>query len=100
VLINTKQLYITDSYGAEGHWNKTEIMAPVATRWIVEGQNWPVSYRMGTTVLIDSQFCEFKNLILSLVQVLSDFTVGLLNMYMRKMFIICFVSKTIINFCK
>ena len=79
---------------------KSDLMAPVATRWRKVGQNWPVSYRMGTTVLIDSQFCEFKNLILSLVQVLSDFTVGILNMYMRKIFIIYIVSKTIINFCK
>jgi hypothetical protein len=88
VLLSTKQLYILDSYGADGLWNYNELNAPIATRRRVEGQNWPVGYRMTTSGLIQSHFCDCTNLILSVVQEVSDFSVDILNLYMRKMFIL------------
>ena len=97
MLLSTKQLYILDSYGADGLWNDNQLKAPIATRWRVEGENLPLGYRLSTTGLIQSQFCDCTNPILSFVQGLSDFSVRILNVKMRKVFIMCFVSKPIIN---
>ena len=32
MLLSTKQLYILDSYGADGLWNDNQLKAPIATR--------------------------------------------------------------------
>jgi hypothetical protein len=38
MLLSTKQLYLLDSYGTDGHWNDNELKASIATRWRVKGQ--------------------------------------------------------------
>ena len=100
MFLRTAQLYNIDSYGANGHWNYNALQAPVATRWRVEGQNWTVGYRMSTTGWTESHFCDCINLIFSLLQKFSDFSVGILNVYLRKIFIISSFTKIIINFCE
>jgi len=83
VFLITKQLYILHSFGADGHWNGNELKAPVATRWRLAGQNWPVGYRMSTTGWIQSNFCDSTNVIF-LLQTLSDFIVDILNVIRGK----------------
>jgi hypothetical protein len=100
VLHNTKQLYILDSYGADGNWNDDELNAPIDTRGSVEGQNWSVGYRMSTAGLTQSHISECTNHIFSLLQMLSNFSVDTLNMYMRKMFIILCFPKPLLIFVK
>ena len=102
MFLRTKQLYQynIDSYGANDHWNYNELKAPIVTMWRVEGQNWPVGYRKSRTVWIHSHFCDCAKLIFSLLQKLSDFSVGILKVYLRKMFIMWCFTKIIINFCE
>jgi hypothetical protein len=55
---------------------------------------------MSTTGLMQFHFCGCTKFMFSFVQMLSDCSVGVLNLCMRKGFIVCFVSKTIRNICK
>ena len=98
MLLCTKQLYILDAYGVDGHWNDNELKAPIVTRWRVEGQNWLVGYRMSTTGLTQSHYCVCTELILSLLQKLCNFSVGILNVNEENILIWCFF-KTIGNLC-
>ena len=99
VFLITKQLYILDSCGSDGHWNDNEIEGPIATRGRIKGQNWPVD-RMSRTGWIQSNFCDCVNLIFSFLQKLSDYSVGILNVYLRKMFIMWYFTKIVTNFCE
>jgi len=99
VLLCTKQLYILDSYGVDGHWNDNELKAPIATRWRfrlkLAGGLQDEHNRFNTVSLL----LLYKTYIL-LVANLSDFSAGILNVCLRKMFTIWFFSITIGNFCE
>ena len=98
VFLITNQLHILDSCGSDGHWNDNELKAPIATRGRIKGQNWSLD-RMSRTGWIQSHFCDCAALIYFL-QKLSHNSVGILNVYLRKMFIILCFTKIIINFCE